>query len=112
MSYQALDLMMEPMSQAGDMKTVNKRRLVSLHPERKSGHAGSLDPMAEGVLVLCFGRATKLVELWMNQPKVCWWFKTCKLVQAWPAEGTYTKARQMPVTNCRIITVKLALPNT
>ena len=37
---------------------------------RKSGHAGTLDPGAEGVLVLCLGRGTKLVERIMDQPKV------------------------------------------
>jgi ATP-dependent Clp protease ATP-binding subunit ClpB len=43
MSYQAFDLMMERMSQAGDMKTVNTRQLVSLHPDRKSGHAARFE---------------------------------------------------------------------
>ena len=38
--------------------------------QRKSGHAGTLDPGASGVLVLCLGRATKLVEAVMDQPKV------------------------------------------
>lgn len=38
--------------------------------QRKSGHAGTLDPGASGVLVLCMGRATKLVERIMDQPKV------------------------------------------
>jgi tRNA pseudouridine55 synthase len=37
---------------------------------RKSGHAGALDPVAEGVLILCLGRATKLVEALMDQPKL------------------------------------------
>ncbi|HEY3243015.1 MAG TPA: tRNA pseudouridine(55) synthase TruB [Phycisphaerae bacterium] len=37
---------------------------------RKSGHAGTLDPAADGVLVLCLGKTTRLVELIMNQPKV------------------------------------------
>lgn len=37
--------------------------------QRKSGHAGTLDPAATGVLVLCLGQATKLVEQIMNQPK-------------------------------------------
>lgn len=37
---------------------------------RKSGHAGSLDPAAEGVLLLCQGKATKLVERIMDLPKV------------------------------------------
>ena len=38
--------------------------------QRKSGHAGSLDPAADGVLLLCLGKATKLVERFMDQPKV------------------------------------------
>lgn len=37
---------------------------------RKSGHAGTLDLAASGVLILCLGKATKLVELLMEQPKV------------------------------------------
>ncbi len=37
---------------------------------RKSGHAGTLDPGADGVLILCLGKATKLVEMLMDQPKV------------------------------------------
>lgn len=42
------------------------RRLTGI---RKSGHAGTLDPGAEGVLLICMGRATKSVELLMNLPK-------------------------------------------
>jgi tRNA pseudouridine55 synthase len=38
------------------------------HP--KAGHAGTLDPLADGVLVICLGRGTKLVELLMDQPKI------------------------------------------
>ncbi|MDA1000629.1 MAG: tRNA pseudouridine(55) synthase, partial [bacterium] len=34
------------------------RRL--LPPKSKVGHAGTLDPMAEGVLPVCIGQATKL----------------------------------------------------
>lgn len=35
----------------------------------KIGHAGTLDPFATGVLLLLIGRATKLCESLMNQPK-------------------------------------------
>lgn len=45
-------------------------RVRSITDQRKSGHAGTLDPGASGVLVLCLGRATKLVESIMDQPKV------------------------------------------
>lgn len=37
---------------------------------RKSGHAGTLDPAADGVLLLCMGKGTKRVERLMNLPKV------------------------------------------
>lgn len=36
---------------------------------RKIGHAGTLDPMASGVLVLCLGPATRLSEFAMRSPK-------------------------------------------
>ena len=45
-------------------------RVRSITRQRKSGHAGTLDPGASGVLVICLGKATKLVESIMDQPKV------------------------------------------
>ncbi len=36
---------------------------------KKVGHTGTLDPIAEGVLVLCIGKATKLVELLTSNEK-------------------------------------------
>lgn len=36
---------------------------------RKCGHAGTLDPAADGVLLICCGRGTKLVERLMDLPK-------------------------------------------
>jgi len=41
-----------------------------INGQRKSGHAGTLDPAASGLLILCLGRGTKLVEALMDQPKV------------------------------------------
>ena len=35
----------------------------------KVGHAGTLDPFATGVLVILIGKATKLAEQFMSQPK-------------------------------------------
>lgn len=35
----------------------------------KAGHAGTLDPLAEGVLVVCFGKATRLIEWVQRQAK-------------------------------------------
>ncbi len=36
---------------------------------KKIGHTGTLDPMAEGVLVLCMGKALKVCELLVNHTK-------------------------------------------
>ena len=36
---------------------------------KKVGHTGTLDPLATGVLVICIGQATKLVELLTNHDK-------------------------------------------
>lgn len=45
-------------------------RVRKIVGQKKSGHAGTLDPGATGVLVICLGRATKLVESIMDHPKV------------------------------------------
>lgn len=45
-------------------------RLRPIFGVRKIGHAGTLDPFAEGVLLACVGKATKLVERLMDLPKV------------------------------------------
>lgn len=37
--------------------------------EKRIGHTGTLDPMATGVLVLCVGRAVKLVQFLQDQSK-------------------------------------------
>jgi len=45
-------------------------RLKRLLPKGiKVGHAGTLDPFASGVLIVLIGRATKLSQSWMDQPK-------------------------------------------
>lgn len=39
------------------------------HPKIKIGHAGTLDPLATGVLLICIGRATKRVDELQAQTK-------------------------------------------
>lgn len=36
---------------------------------KKVGHAGTLDPLASGLLILCTGKATKQIESYMGQEK-------------------------------------------
>lgn len=40
-----------------------------LFGQKRVGHAGTLDPMATGVLVVALGRATRIVEYIMGRPK-------------------------------------------
>ena len=52
---------------------VSSRKIVNdvqrlIRPVR-IGHAGTLDPLATGVLILCVGRATRLVPYLQQQPK-------------------------------------------
>ena len=45
------------------------KKLKPILKENKIGHAGTLDPFAEGVLILAFGRYTKLFFLFDDMPK-------------------------------------------
>lgn len=44
-------------------------KLRSLVKVKKVGHAGTLDPMATGLLIVCVGKATKLVERYQGMVK-------------------------------------------
>ncbi|HOW16209.1 MAG TPA: tRNA pseudouridine(55) synthase TruB [bacterium] len=45
-------------------------RIRRISKQKKVGHAGTLDPLASGVLVLCLGEATKLSNYAMDENKV------------------------------------------
>ncbi|HML22839.1 MAG TPA: tRNA pseudouridine(55) synthase TruB [Aggregatilinea sp.] len=66
---------------------------------KKIGHAGTLDPLATGVLVLCLGPATRLAEYVMGSPKtyrarVHFGIETT----TYDAEGEVTAQDDTPVT--------------
>lgn len=46
---------------------VNK--LCKLFNTKKIGHTGTLDPIAEGIMIVCIGKATKLVEVLTSNDK-------------------------------------------
>ncbi len=52
---------------------VTSRRVVDMVDRlvrpAKAGHAGTLDPLASGVLVVCIGQATRLIEYVQRLPK-------------------------------------------
>lgn len=45
------------------------RKLRGVLGVRKMGHAGTLDPLATGLLIILVGRATKLMQRFMQLPK-------------------------------------------
>jgi len=45
-------------------------RLRRVYEQRRVGHAGTLDPMATGVLVVCLGQAVRLSEYLIDHDKV------------------------------------------
>lgn len=56
----------------GDMTSRLALNIVyaRLRQRTAMGHAGTLDPMATGVLVACLGRTTRLIECIQDLPKI------------------------------------------
>jgi tRNA pseudouridine55 synthase len=74
-------------------------RLRRLSGIRRIGHAGTLDPLATGLLLVCVGRATRLLEYLLDQPKryeavLCLGQRT----DTFDAEGTILAERPVEVT--------------
>jgi tRNA pseudouridine55 synthase len=72
------------------------RRLSGI---RRIGHAGTLDPLATGLLLVCVGRATRLIEYLMDKPKR--YQATVRLGQrtdTFDAEGSVVEERAVAVT--------------
>jgi tRNA pseudouridine55 synthase len=44
-------------------------RIKRISQQRHSGHAGTLDPQATGVLPICLGQATRVIEFLFNETK-------------------------------------------
>lgn len=64
---------------------------------KKVGHAGTLDPLATGVLLICTGRATKRVQEFVNTEKEYEGIiELGKTSQTDDAEGPFIDERQVP----------------
>lgn len=81
---------------------VNRLRRISAI--RRIGHAGTLDPLATGVLLLCVGRATRLSEYLVGQPKN--YIATVRLGQvtdSYDAEGEIVSEQEVSVSRSDIM---------
>lgn len=73
------------------------QKVKKLFNARKAGHTGSLDPLASGLLPLCFGEATKISGFLLDADKRYW--VKCKL-----GERTTTGDAEGEVTDTRPVT--------
>jgi tRNA pseudouridine55 synthase len=70
------------------------RRLTG---QRKAGHAGTLDPMATGVLLLCLGKATRVSEYLMaGRKQYRALVRLGVTTDTYDADGTITHSREVP----------------
>lgn len=76
---------------------------------RKAGHTGSLDPLASGLLALCFGEATKISNFLFDANKH--YRATGKLGEVTTtgdAEGEIVETRPVPALNAAMLEAALA----
>jgi len=60
---------------------------------KKVGHCGTLDPMATGLLILCLGKATKMVDEFVGMDKC--YSGTMKLGEGTPSQDAETEADEV-----------------
>lgn len=70
---------------------------------RKGGHTGSLDPIATGLLPLCFGSATKLSGFFLGADKKYWAkIRLGEATDTGDAEGTVLTSRPVGLTAAEV----------
>lgn len=75
------------------------RLIKKVSKEKKVGHTGTLDPLASGVLPICLGKATKLVDYIMNGNKVYKAkMKLGEITDTYDREGKILAKREVNVT--------------
>ena len=79
------------------------QRVKHLFNAKKAGHTGSLDPLATGLLPICFGQATKISEyLLHSHKKYCTVIKLGERTDTLDSEGLITETKPVQVTDQQI----------
>lgn len=74
-----------------------------LYQARKAGHTGSLDPLATGLLPLCFGQATKVSQYLLDShKKYTTVIKLGEVTDTLDSEGEVTEVRPVKVSDEQI----------
>lgn len=77
--------------------------------QRRIGHTGTLDPFASGVLVLCLGQATRLVEYYQGHDKTYWAeVKLGAATDTYDVTGEVTAQRPVPMLDHALLEAALA----
>jgi tRNA pseudouridine55 synthase len=100
-SFSGLIVIDKPVGPTSHDVVSRVRRLAGL---RRVGHAGTLDPLASGVLLVCVGRTTRLVEYLVGLDKV--YETTIRLGQTtttYDAEGEVTAERPVSLSEAEIV---------
>lgn len=80
-----------------------------LFHEKRAGHAGTLDPDASGMLLLCFGEATKAVRWLMEAPKT--YEATVRFGEATLSDDAASPViREAPIPHLTLASILAALP--
>ena len=80
------------------------RQVRKIFQVRKVGHAGTLDPFATGLLIVCLGEATKIVRYLVDRPKE--YVALMKLGEATDTQdytGTVLERREIPANAPEIL---------
>jgi tRNA pseudouridine55 synthase len=80
-----------------------------IYGAEKAGHTGSLDPLATGLLPICFGEATKIAGLLLGSRKA--YLTECRLgvtTETDDAEGRVVSERPVPVFDDATLSAALA----
>lgn len=92
----------KPLGQTSHDVVQRVRRISGV---RRVGHAGTLDPLATGVLLVCLGPATRLIEYLIGHDKT--YETTIRLGQTtttYDAEGDIILERPVNVTHSQLLT--------
>jgi tRNA pseudouridine55 synthase len=94
-------LLDKPTGMTSNQALQHVRRLFNA---RKAGHTGSLDPLASGLLPLCFGEATKVSSFLLDSDKL--YAVTARLgvrTRTGDAEGEVVETRAVPKLTVTVI---------
>lgn len=82
------------------------RTVMKVCGTKKVGHTGTLDPLASGVLPICIGRATKIVDYIMSEAKI---YEAQLMLgietDTYDREGTVTCESDIKLTDSQVLAV-------